>query len=162
MTSEPDRDVAARWDAGALGCGELVIELRGRLARLAPGSLFELVASDPGAPADLPAWCLPPPVAPDRPAVVFGPDGRRQAPITQPVVAPMRAGAGVLTDGEQRRDNYASFVGGLLENCQLVPVNDLLPYVDDPDGGDGSIRQRRSGHRGLVTPPRRFTFLTAG
>ncbi len=62
MTSEPDDDVDqqqadARWDAGALGCGELVIELRGRLARLAPGSLFELVASDPGAPADLPAWC---------------------------------------------------------------------------------------------------------
>lgn len=57
MTSEPDDDVAARWNAGALGCGELVIELRGRLAHLAPGSLFELVASDPGAPADLPAWC---------------------------------------------------------------------------------------------------------
>lgn len=62
MTSEPDQDVGsvqadARWDAGALGCGELIIELRGRLARLAPGSLFELVASDPGAPADLPAWC---------------------------------------------------------------------------------------------------------
>jgi len=57
VTSKPDEDVAARWDAGALGCGELVIELRGRLARLAPGLLFELVASDPGAPADLPAWC---------------------------------------------------------------------------------------------------------
>ena len=30
------------------------------------------------------------------------------------------------------RDSYASFVGGLLEGCQLIPVIDLLPYVDDP------------------------------
>ncbi|MEO6435621.1 MAG: 5-methyltetrahydropteroyltriglutamate--homocysteine methyltransferase, partial [Tepidisphaeraceae bacterium] len=34
--------------------------------------------------------------------------------------------------GEQRRDNYASFVGGRLENCQLIPITDLLPYVSDP------------------------------
>lgn len=44
-----------------------------------------------------------------------------------------RAGVQVLTDGEQRRDNYASFVGGILDNCQLIPLTDLLPYVDDPD-----------------------------
>jgi 5-methyltetrahydropteroyltriglutamate--homocysteine methyltransferase len=48
------------------------------------------------------------------------------------VEAQIRAGADVVTDGEQRRDNYASFVGGLLENCQLIPVTDLLAYVDDP------------------------------
>ncbi len=48
------------------------------------------------------------------------------------VDAQLRAGADVVTDGEQRRDNYSSFVGGLLENCQLIPVTDLLPYVDDP------------------------------
>ncbi len=42
------------------------------------------------------------------------------------------AGVDVVTDGEQRRDNYASFVGGLLDNCQLIPLTDLLPYVDDP------------------------------
>lgn len=44
----------------------------------------------------------------------------------------LRAGVQVLTDGEQRRDNYASFVGGILDNCQLIPLTDLLPYVDDP------------------------------
>lgn len=49
------------------------------------------------------------------------------------VDAQVRAGVDVVTDGEQRRDNYASFVGGLLENCQLIPVTDLLPYVDDPE-----------------------------
>ncbi len=48
------------------------------------------------------------------------------------VDAQLRAGADVITDGEQHRDNYSSFVGGLLENCQLIPVTDLLPYVDDP------------------------------
>lgn len=48
------------------------------------------------------------------------------------VAAQARAGADVVSDGEQRRDNYASFVGRLLENCQLIPLTDLLPYVDDP------------------------------
>jgi tRNA 2-thiouridine synthesizing protein A len=51
--AEPD----AYWDAGALGCGELVLELRQRLAALAPGQCLLLVAKDPGAPEDLPAWC---------------------------------------------------------------------------------------------------------
>jgi len=48
------------------------------------------------------------------------------------VQAQLRAGVDVVTDGEQRRDNYASFVGGLLDNCLLVPLTDLLPLVDDP------------------------------
>lgn len=39
----------------------------------------------------------------------------------------------VITDGEQRRDNYSSFVGGILENCQLIPLTDLLPLVDHPE-----------------------------
>ena len=49
------------------------------------------------------------------------------------VDAQVRAGVDVLTDGEQRRDDYASFVGGILDNCQLIPITDLLPYVEDPD-----------------------------
>lgn len=48
------------------------------------------------------------------------------------VAAQERAGVDVVTDGEMRRDNYSSFVGGLLQNCQLIPITDLLPYVDDP------------------------------
>jgi len=48
------------------------------------------------------------------------------------VEAQLRAGVDVVTDGEQRRDNYSSFVGGLLDNCLLVPLTDLLPLVDDP------------------------------
>jgi tRNA 2-thiouridine synthesizing protein A len=45
------------WDAGNLACGELVLELRMRLARMQPGQVMKLIALDPGAPADLPAWC---------------------------------------------------------------------------------------------------------
>lgn len=49
------------------------------------------------------------------------------------VEAQLRAGVDVVTDGEQRRDSYSSFVAGLLDNCQLIPLTDLLPLVDDPD-----------------------------
>ncbi|HYH66169.1 MAG TPA: 5-methyltetrahydropteroyltriglutamate--homocysteine methyltransferase [Urbifossiella sp.] len=48
------------------------------------------------------------------------------------VAAQERAGVDVVTDGEQRRDSYASFVAARLDNCQLIPVTDLLPYVADP------------------------------
>ena len=44
------------WDAGDMGCGELVIHLRKRLLAM-PGKVLKLVAHDPGAPADLPAYC---------------------------------------------------------------------------------------------------------
>lgn len=47
----------AHWDAGELGCGELVMELMLRLRRLQPGEVLRLTALDPGAPADIPAWC---------------------------------------------------------------------------------------------------------
>ena len=48
---------ALEWNAGELGCGELVLELRLRLEAMAPGQVLKLTALDPGAPADLPAWC---------------------------------------------------------------------------------------------------------
>ena len=56
------------------------------------------------------------------------------------VEAQLRAGVDVVTDGEQRRDSYASFVGALLENCQLIPLTDLLPYVDDPEHFAAELR----------------------
>jgi len=56
------------------------------------------------------------------------------------VQAQQRAGVDVITDGEQRRDSYASFVGGLLDNCQLIPIIDLLPYVDDPVKFESELR----------------------
>ena len=56
------------------------------------------------------------------------------------VDAQLRAGADVITDGEQRRDNYSSFVGGILDNCQLVPLTDLLPLVEDPEEFERQLR----------------------
>jgi tRNA 2-thiouridine synthesizing protein A len=47
----------AEWDAGDLGCGDLVLALWGRLQALPPGQVLKLTALDPGAPADIPAWC---------------------------------------------------------------------------------------------------------
>lgn len=52
---EPRADAA--WDAGPLGCGELVMGLRQRLLALPPGSILKLTATDAGMPEDLPAWC---------------------------------------------------------------------------------------------------------
>jgi 5-methyltetrahydropteroyltriglutamate--homocysteine methyltransferase len=56
------------------------------------------------------------------------------------VDAQLRAGVDVVTDGEQRRDNYASFVGSRLDNCQLIPLTDLLPLVDDPAKFEAEMR----------------------
>ena len=44
------------WDAGDMGCGDLVLMLRQKL-RAMPGQTLRVVATDPGAPADLPAFC---------------------------------------------------------------------------------------------------------
>lgn len=40
-----------------MGCGELVLELRVRLAGLPPRGRLRVTARDPGAREDLPAWC---------------------------------------------------------------------------------------------------------
>ncbi len=45
------------WDAGALACGPMLLVVKGRIERLAPGQVFRLVARDDGAPVDVPAWC---------------------------------------------------------------------------------------------------------
>jgi len=46
----------AEWNAGDLGCGTLVLDLRKRL-RAMPGGVIKVIALDLGAPLDLPAWC---------------------------------------------------------------------------------------------------------
>ncbi len=46
-----------QWDAGDMGCGELVMALRMRLNTLAPGTVIKVTATDTAAPEDLPAWC---------------------------------------------------------------------------------------------------------
>ena len=56
------------------------------------------------------------------------------------VQAQLRAGADVVSDGEQRRDSYSSFVASRLDNCQLIPLTDLLPLVDDPEEFERELR----------------------
>jgi tRNA 2-thiouridine synthesizing protein A len=56
-TPHPADPSAAAWDAGGMGCGELVMALRGRLNALPPGAVLKVTATDPAAPEDLPAWC---------------------------------------------------------------------------------------------------------
>ena len=56
------------------------------------------------------------------------------------IAAQERAGVDVVTDGEQRRDSYASFVASRLDNCQLIPLTDLLPLVDDPEEFEAELR----------------------
>jgi tRNA 2-thiouridine synthesizing protein A len=48
---------AAEWDAGDMGCGELVMALRLRMQGLPAGTVIRVTATDPAAPEDLPAWC---------------------------------------------------------------------------------------------------------
>lgn len=80
------------------------------------------------------------------------------------VAAQERAGVDVVTDGEQRRDNYASFVGSRIENCQLVPITDLLPYVDDPKKFEEELRSldvpaEKVRHPAVLGPLRRVRPL---
>jgi len=47
-------------DGGDRGCGDLLLTLVRRVRGLPPGSVVRLITADPadpGAPADLPAWC---------------------------------------------------------------------------------------------------------
>jgi tRNA 2-thiouridine synthesizing protein A len=55
--SAPPSRVDAEWDAGDLACGDLILQLRGRMESMRAGQVLRLVAVDSGAPEDLPAWC---------------------------------------------------------------------------------------------------------
>ena len=52
-----DGPVTEFWDAGDLACGPMLLALKGRLERLAPGAVIRVVTRDSGAPIDVPAWC---------------------------------------------------------------------------------------------------------
>jgi len=40
-----------------MGCGELLLHLSMKMKQLQAGQLFKLIALDPGAVEDMPAWC---------------------------------------------------------------------------------------------------------
>ena len=56
MSATDDFAAAPTFDAGHMGCGELVMVLRIKL-KATPGALVRVIALDSGAPEDLPAWC---------------------------------------------------------------------------------------------------------
>lgn len=45
------------WDAGDMGCGELVMVLRIRMNNMSQRAVLKLIALDTGAREDIPAWC---------------------------------------------------------------------------------------------------------
>ena len=49
--------VADHWDAGDMGCGEVLILLRLRMQTLKPREVLRLTSRDLGAPEELPSWC---------------------------------------------------------------------------------------------------------
>lgn len=57
MSKEDSIRFAAEWDSSDMGCGELVLKLRARVNALRPGQVLRVVARDPGAIEDVPAWC---------------------------------------------------------------------------------------------------------
>jgi tRNA 2-thiouridine synthesizing protein A len=57
MTETRSEAFTDEWSAGDLGCGELLIQLSTKIKALESGQLFKLIAQDPGAAEDMPAWC---------------------------------------------------------------------------------------------------------
>jgi tRNA 2-thiouridine synthesizing protein A len=57
VMAEETPKVDLMYDGGTTGCGDLLIELSRVISPLAQGSIVELIALDPGAPEDIPAWC---------------------------------------------------------------------------------------------------------
>ncbi|WP_255438261.1 hypothetical protein [Ammoniphilus sp. YIM 78166] len=62
-------------------------------------------------------------------------DSDFQAIADQAVLKCLRAqeeaGIDIVSDGEQRRDNFISFVSEKLENVRMLTVAELLDYVED-------------------------------
>ena len=53
----PEREANQIWDAGLIGCGEILVQLFLRLRAMQPGELFLLYSRDAAAPIEMPVWC---------------------------------------------------------------------------------------------------------
>ncbi|MBI4476245.1 MAG: cobalamin-independent methionine synthase II family protein [Acidobacteria bacterium] len=58
----------------------------------------------------------------------------------------------VVTDGEQRRDNFYSFVAEKLDGVRLMTLLDLLDYVEDREGFERLLRTLDVPASSLSTP----------
>ena len=57
IDADSTRQFAAEWDAGEMGCGEVLIQLKLRFRPLQAGEVFRLITRDIAAPLEIPAWC---------------------------------------------------------------------------------------------------------
>lgn len=57
MDERPLPPIHSVWDAGSMSCGDLVLELKRRLAQTPADQVLHLIATDPAAPLDIRAWC---------------------------------------------------------------------------------------------------------
>ena len=53
---DPNAPFDTEWNAGELGCGELLLKLRVKLRNM-PGQIIRLIALDRGAIEDIPSYC---------------------------------------------------------------------------------------------------------
>lgn len=57
MTTAPVPAADITVDGSGLLCVTLLLKLRARIADAEPGAVVHVIATDPAAPLDLPAWC---------------------------------------------------------------------------------------------------------
>jgi tRNA 2-thiouridine synthesizing protein A len=55
--SDARPSAAMTLDAGETACGELIMRIAAEMKRFVPGQVLHVVAYDPGAREDIPAWC---------------------------------------------------------------------------------------------------------
>ncbi len=61
-------------------------------------------------------------------------DGAADQAVLASLRAQEQAGVDIVTDGEQRRDNFYSFIADKLEGVQLMSLAEMLDVVEDKEG----------------------------
>jgi len=64
----------------------------------------------------------------------------QDAAVLAALRAQEEAGADIVTDGEQRRDNFTSFLSERVEGFRLMSMADLLDHVEDKSAFEGLLR----------------------
>ena len=62
------------------------------------------------------------------------------------------AGLDIITDGEQRRDSFYSFVADKLDGIKLMSMADLMPYIKDKSRYEQMLRARDVPAFAIKTP----------
>src|SRR6267142_2354450 len=151
------------FDGGDLDCGNgLLLLIRQHIDPLERGQLLEFRSTEISVEADFPAWCRMtgndlislvrrgkersflvckgklaerrPPTRRARMATL-APPSRRPVEVTVPPALPQPAPVPAV-----RALSVMGIGSGRLDNCQLIPLTDLLPLVDDPEKLEKEMR----------------------